>query len=150
MRKISYLHWVIRFMIAGVFVISCNREPASSESRAATTAEVAKTPIERGQELFQSYCVLCHGENADGNGPMAEVLKAQPSNLRTIQSRRDGTFPEEELYKIIDGREPVPGHGSGDMPVWGKTFINSENLNTEQEMQADIKALVEYLKTIQQ
>lgn len=154
MRKIDLLFWFIRLIIAGIFIISCNREPASDKTNqdvatAKPVAEVTKTPVETGQELFLSYCVLCHGTHADGKGSMADMLKVPPADLTTIKSRRNGNFPEEEIYKIIDGREKVASHMSGEMPVWGKTFMDAERLSSEKQMQDEIKALVEYLKTIQ-
>ncbi|MFN7118056.1 MAG: c-type cytochrome [Saprospiraceae bacterium] len=154
MKKLSYFSWLIRFMIAGIFILSCNREPsatdtATQESAAPTTVAV-KNPVAVGQELYQSYCVLCHGEKGDGTGSMAEMLKTPPANLTTIKARRNGMFPDEEIYKIIDGREKVASHMSGEMPVWGKTLMNAEKLSSEKQMQDEIKALVEYLKTIQQ
>lgn len=153
MKKMRNFYWVIRLMIAGVFILSCNREPSSTsanqESSVKPQAAAMKTPVETGQELFQSYCVLCHGENGEGTGSMSEMLKTAPANLTTIKSRRNGVFPDDEIYKIIDGREKVASHMSGEMPVWGKTLMNAEKLSSEKEMQDEIKALVEYLKTIQ-
>lgn len=139
-------------MIAGVFILSCNREPSTTNAESAAAAPKAvavKTPVETGQELYQSYCVLCHGENGSGTGNMADMLKTPPADLTTIKSRRNGVFPDDEIYKIIDGREKVASHMSGEMPVWGKTLMNAEKLSSEKEMQDEIKALVEYLKTIQ-
>lgn len=100
-----------------------------------------------GEELYVSYCMICHGEQ--GNGSMAELLTVQPPDLTKISARRNGEFPEEELYKIIDGRQMMQGHGTRDMPIWGLTFKNSEKLKNEKQVKENIERIVEYLKTIQ-
>ncbi|HEY7061664.1 MAG TPA: FixH family protein [Chloroflexota bacterium] len=45
---------------------------------------VARTPtsIARGQELYQQNCVICHGVNARGDGPLAASLNPRPADLR--------------------------------------------------------------------
>jgi copper transport protein len=45
---------------------------------------VPRTPasIARGQELYQQQCVICHGLNARGDGPLAASLNPRPADLR--------------------------------------------------------------------
>lgn len=38
---------------------------------------------ERGRRAYQTYCVGCHGENGDGNGPAARFLDPKPRDFRT-------------------------------------------------------------------
>lgn len=104
-------------------------------------------PLASGQELYVSYCMICHGET--GNGSMAELLTVPPPDLTKISVRRGGQFPEEEIFQIIDGRQSLKGHGTRDMPIWGLTFKNSEKLKNEKQVEKDIQRLVDYLKTIQ-
>ena len=80
---------------------------------------------------------------------MAELLKLEPTDLTLIAAERGGTFPAEELRKIIDGTEEVEGHGRGDMPIWGLTFQKSENLVTHEEVKEEIGKIVIYLQSIQ-
>ncbi len=127
-----------------------NEATAESDESALAAQATPATPAEQGKELFMSYCAICHGEKGDGNGSMADMLKAAPANLTTIASRRNGAFPKDEIYQIIDGRVPLPGHGTGEMPVWGKTFMSSENLDDEEQMKEKINNLVAYLETLQQ
>jgi mono/diheme cytochrome c family protein len=48
--------------------------------------------IERGAELFQINCALCHGTDGKGNGPVASHLKNKPFDLTSfpIHSFTDG------------------------------------------------------------
>ncbi len=106
--------------------------------------------VSSGETLFQSYCTSCHGPDGKGGGPVSEYLKLPPADLTRIAARRAGNFPEEQIYQIIDGRAPVAGHGSGDMPVWGIALKESEQLKNEKQVRQSIQNLVGYLKSIQE
>jgi hypothetical protein len=103
-----------------------------------------------GEELYISYCQICHG-SGDEAGPMGEVLSTVPMDLRLIAVRRGGEFPRDEIIKIIDGRSPtVKGHRNTEMPVFGKTFKESEGLASNREVKAEIGLIADYLESIQQ
>ena len=56
-------------------------------------------------------------------------MKTRPPDLTLFAARNGGTFPAALVGKIIDGRQPLPGHGGPDMPVWGDAFRRvNENL----------------------
>jgi mono/diheme cytochrome c family protein len=103
-----------------------------------------------GSGLFVNYCASCHGPQAKGNGPMADVLKTKPADLTTIAKRNGGKFPSDIVFRTIDGRNPVRGHGGQDMPVWGNTFLRVEGGATPEVIRARIESLVLYLESIQQ
>ncbi len=103
-----------------------------------------------GEELYISYCQICHGSGEEA-GPMAEVLTNVPLDLRLIAVRRNGEFPRDEIVKIIDGRSPnIRGHRNSEMPVFGKTFKESEGLHNNREVKTEIGMIVDYLESIQQ
>lgn len=100
-----------------------------------------------GLDLFNSYCATCHGTSAKGDGPMASSLKVRPADLTMIAARNGGVFNADQVAQIIDGRNPVKGHGGGQMPVWGDIFSKSIDPTPVAEK---IKRLVSQLQTIQQ
>ena len=102
-----------------------------------------------GSTLFRSYCGSCHGAGAKGDGPLAEHLRVRPPDLTQIAKNKGGTFPADEVRQTIDGRKPLPGHGGGDMPVWGEAFKESGTGQSEAEVQERIDALVQYIQSIQ-
>jgi len=103
-----------------------------------------------GRALFVSYCQICHGPGAQGDGPMADLLRVPPPDLTLISfTREDGKFPKDQITRIIDGRDKLAGHGEGEMPIWGETFFESEGIDDEQELQRRIGMLVDYLESIQ-
>ena len=101
-----------------------------------------------GKNLYRSYCSSCHGQDAKGDGPLAEVLTVKPTDLTLMTASHDGVFPTERTFQVIDGRKPVRGHGTADMPAWGDAFQAIST--TEEEVKAKIGQLVDYLKSIQQ
>lgn len=110
-----------------------------------TTAE--KSDVEKGHDLYIAYCNFCHGTYGDAS--VGDMLKVKPPDLTLIAQRRNGVFPEDEIFKIIDGQEALEsGHGDRDMPIWGETFANSENID-EVMVPKKIYQIIEYLKTIQ-
>ena len=77
----------------------------------------------QGPALYRAYCVVCHGKDATGNGPMAMSLKSKMPDLTRIAARNQRTFPLARVQRIISGEEQISaGHGTREMPVWGPVF----------------------------
>jgi nucleotide-binding universal stress UspA family protein/mono/diheme cytochrome c family protein len=102
-----------------------------------------------GGEVFRTYCASCHGTAARGDGPLASAMIRKPSNLTEIAKRNGGQFPSELVFRTIDGRQPVRGHGGPDMPVWGDVFTRSRDAGDAERVKAVIESLVQYLGSIQ-
>lgn len=102
-----------------------------------------------GPTLYTAYCAVCHGRAADGNGPMAPILKERVPDLRTIAKRNGGTFPLARVQKTIDGTESAGlGHGTREMPVWGPIF--SRVTSDWDYGKVRIYNLAKYLESIQE
>ena len=86
-------------------------------SNSALYAESAGT----GQKLFHLHCAACHGSEARGDGPMAEVLRVSPPDLTRLAQRNGGRLPAQAMAAQIDGTATLPGHGAT-MPVYGYFF----------------------------
>ncbi len=112
-------------------------------------ADAQSTSAQTGDYLFRTYCAACHGTSARGDGPLADSMRRRPANLAEIAKRNKGVFPAEEMLRVIDGRQPVKGHGGPDMPVWGDVFARSVEGGDPAIVQARIKALVTFLEGIQ-
>ena len=109
-----------------------------------------------GESIFINNCATCHGEGGKGNGPMAEQLIKVPSDLTLLSKSNGGSFPETEVYQLLDGRRVVitdegreaeAFHGSKDMPIWGDTFRIIEG--DDGAVDELISNLLEYLESIQ-
>ena len=64
-----------------------------------------------GRKLFQRYCTLCHGENADGRGRRSEGLSGRPAAFTSAVWR--GSATPDGVFPVI--REGKPGTS---MPAW--------------------------------
>lgn len=111
--------------------------------------ESIQTTSDAGSALFTTYCATCHGVDARGGGPVADMLKARPPSLTQFAVRNNGVFPVERVFRIIEGQDPsVRSHGSMEMPVWGDAFRKREGLSDE-AVRGRIEAIVRYLGMIQ-
>jgi mono/diheme cytochrome c family protein len=106
--------------------------------------------IGAGLRSFRVHCASCHGTGGEGDGPMATDLKIAPADLAHLSRRHGGTFPNDQVYRAIDGREKVRGHGPGSMPVWGLSFQSrGEDGDQEKETREKVRDLVAYIQSIQ-
>jgi hypothetical protein len=109
--------------------------------------------VERGRFLYRVYCMNCHGETGEGDGVSAGVLKIKPTDMTRLSldnPDQPGEFPFDRVYRVIDGREAVGGHGSRRMPIWGLNFQELDrDVDQEDEVRGKILQLIEYLKSIQ-
>lgn len=109
--------------------------------------------ISAGKLEFGRNCAICHGIDGKGHGPITPMLKKVPADLTQIAKKNDGEFPFWPTYRMIDGREPIDGHGGRDMPIWGDRFrVEAGNLQqgSESTVRGRILEIVVYLMSIQQ
>lgn len=120
-----------------------------------TQTTIKKAPIPRtsaasGQEMFNSYCAVCHGKDAKGNGPAAPALKVPPPDLTTLSQRHGGKYPATYVESVIKfGAENFPAHGAKDMPVWGPTLSAISGGPNAPEFALRITDLTQYIESLQ-
>ena len=109
-----------------------------------------------GAKEFRLNCAVCHGLEGRGDGPMARELTTEPKDLTRLAADRGGVFPFERVYRVIDGRRPVAGHGTQDMPIWGRRYTTEAISKygpyyypVEDITEARIFSLVNYIASIQ-
>jgi mono/diheme cytochrome c family protein len=102
-----------------------------------------------GSSIYRTYCAVCHGREAKGDGPLAENLRQAPPDLTLLAKRNAGKFDADAVHRMIDGRNPIKGHGGPDMPIWGDAFKRSSDGYSEKAVKARIDALVEHLRSLQ-
>jgi mono/diheme cytochrome c family protein len=103
-----------------------------------------------GSSVYKTYCAVCHGPDAKGDGPLASSLRMRPPDLTLLAKKNGGKFPTDQVIRIVDGRKPVKGHGGADMPVWGDAFKQSKDGYSEAAVRAKIEAVVGHLESLQQ
>jgi mono/diheme cytochrome c family protein len=130
-------------VLVGILVLMPWAGRAQDKPAAAVPSDVAS-----GKKTYMDYCAACHGADGSGHGPAASALKTPPANLRTLAIRHDGKFPEEYVTRVVRSGDPVLGHGSSEMPIWGPVFSMQEN-GDEAAVRRRIKNLCNYLASIQ-
>lgn len=75
---------------------------------------------DRGQRIFNTFCIPCHGAQGKGDGPVASAYVPQPANLTSpnIQSLSDG-----EIFLVIT-------NGFSTMPSFRKQLSPDERWDT--------------------
>jgi len=111
-------------------------------------APVVPPDVAAGKQTYMDHCAACHGADGRGHGPAASALKKPPANLTRLAIRHDGKFPEDYVSRVVRSGDPVSGHGSSDMPIWGPVFSMYEN-GDELAVRRRIKNLCNYLASIQ-
>lgn len=110
---------------------------------------ITNTPSNSGHEMFSSYCAVCHGKDAKGNGPAASALKTPPTDLTGLAKKNGGKYPAQHVAAVIRGEANFPSHGSQDMPIWGPLFF-SISQGHEGQVHQRITNLVTYIEGVQQ
>ncbi len=72
--------------------------------------------IQKGKEIYEKKCALCHGERGDGKGSASAGLNPRPTNFKDSHGEKmsDG----EHFWKITTGK--------GGMPSFGKDLTEEE------------------------
>ncbi len=75
--------------------------------------------ISHGSDLYQTYCIGCHGPNQDGAGPNAVSLNPSPRNLRNVNFMQAMSL--QRINTSI--HKGVPGTA---MPRWENTLNDNQ------------------------
>ena len=71
--------------------------------------------LRQGRALFETYCMICHGPEGKGDGPLAGKIPSPPS----YTSDRLLSFPAGRIYHVIT-------MGSGKMPSYAPQLTAAE------------------------
>ena len=94
--------------------------------------------IQKGNELFNSHCAVCHGENGKGDGEAGFGLSVPPGDLTEspIISETNGSL----FWKINTGRAPMPSYSEklAEIEVWSLVAY-IRNLQTHHLLKVESK-----------
>ena len=118
-----------------------------------------KAKADPGKREYMNRCAVCHGASGKGDGGAIDVLKTAPTDLTTLSKKNGGVFPFDRVYSVIDGRTVVKGHGTRDMPIWGRD-LSTETAKADEHfagvpydmemyVRMRILALIDYMNRIQ-
>ena len=111
----------LMMIVAGCLSSAWAEEPLSTTFPIldrAPQSNQTQTLRRQGKLVYERYCIGCHGEQGDGQGPAARLLIVKPRDFTKgvfkFRSTPSGTLPtDEDLYRIISRGV----HGTS-MPDW--------------------------------
>ncbi|WP_306155349.1 cytochrome c [Roseovarius sp. MMSF_3281] len=111
---------------------------------------VADKPSPPGQDIYMSYCVVCHGRSAEGDGPLAADLPVPPADLTRLAARNGGVFPYSDVMAQVHG---YPGRFHV-MPEFGPVLEGPKAMWRDEtdavlETPRALLELARYLETLQ-
>ena len=131
--------------------VRCGRIWGAVAAAGIAIASPASGSEPAGKAQFDQYCASCHGEAADGKGPVAAELKTTPADLRKLHEKYGDPLPKPRLREIIDGRDMPGAHGTSTMPVWGEKLLADvpPSAGREPFKRGTILVILDYLGTLQ-
>ena len=135
MARMSVWMFSIWTAVTTIAAVGCGGEDWGPEQLGRGRTSETRRQLQFGREVYGTYCVGCHGEKGDGNGPAARFLDPKPRDFRVGRIKfayvASGEAPGDDDYlRVIS-------HG-----LLG-TAMPSFALLTAQERDA----VVAYLKT---
>lgn len=91
--------------------------PGGSEAAEKEAGAKLKNPfrptralLEKGRHLFEHFCIVCHGKQGEGDGPIVgPSLFPAPPSLHTKEAR---ALPDGRIFHVITrGRNAMPPYG---------------------------------------
>ncbi len=93
---------------------------AQTDMAVAAGAPVEVTPelLERGRQRYETFCVICHGEEGDGEGDFARFMDPKPRDFTEgvfkFRTTASGSLPHDiDIYRTI-----TFGVKKSSMPAW--------------------------------
>lgn len=142
--SVRRLVWIIAALV-GLALLAGGQEKAEKVIK---HVPLKPTSAASGQEMYLSYCAVCHGKDGKGGGPAAEALKVPPPDLTTLAKRNNGEYPTMRVISTLRGEADLPAHGSKDMPIWGHLFWSMSGGHSA-EVQQRVANLNEYIEALQ-
>ena len=146
MRVMKFISLATILVIISAFAVA--QQPSSDTKPSVKHVPITRTPSNSGREMYDSYCAVCHGKDAKGDGPAASAMKTPPSDLTQLAKNNGGKYPAAHVAAVLKGQAMNPSHGSQDMPIWGRLF-SSISQGHEGQVHQRITNLVTYLEGVQ-
>jgi mono/diheme cytochrome c family protein len=82
--------------------------------------------VVRGEPLFQTYCMVCHGTDGKGTGPAAAGLPHAPADLTHHFHRAPGDGDAYLFWRVSEGGQVEPFHSMQSVMPAFKDFLSED------------------------
>jgi mono/diheme cytochrome c family protein len=77
----------------------------------------------KGAQIYKLYCVTCHGEKGDGQGPVGKTLNPPPRDFTAGEFKFGGS--DQDIFDVISNGAAAKG-GSPLMAPWGAVIPEAD------------------------
>ena len=141
-------------LLAAVLALTCAATPEPQTAGVVPELSWDEVDAADGKTLYEGLCASCHGADARGNGPVAEVLSVSMPDLTQLSLRNDGKFPLKWVEDSIHGPETLEIHGGPQMPLWGPAlegvFDTLPHVNRQAFAANRIRRISRHLESLQE
>jgi mono/diheme cytochrome c family protein len=109
--KSRIFYWVIILSLTTIVALVFAHEktgwiaPAEAK-KMKNPVKATRASIQKGKEIYEKKCSLCHGEKGDGKGPASVGLNPKPTNFK--ESHGEKMTDGEHFWKIATGKGGMP------------------------------------------
>lgn len=121
-------------MLLSILVIGCQKQTQEQEKIDVSKSYPDERPdIARGKQVFETYCIFCHGINGNGEGVTQNVLKEPPCNftdrsfVRRHSPRQFFDALTNGLENAMPGFAKLPEQDRWDVLFYERTFALDQN-----------------------
>ncbi|MBI5371345.1 MAG: c-type cytochrome [Sphingobacteriales bacterium] len=110
MKKLFLLTGIVILVTTALAFISSQEDPwkvPEKYEKLKNPVPADEASVASGKELYEYFCVSCHGNDGMGSGKRAYKLNNSPTDFTqdAFQQQSDGAL----LYKIYSGHREMPG-----------------------------------------
>ncbi len=125
MRTVTTFGLAALLLGGAAFVLTesaANADAAAGEK----VASVATGDPVKGKQVYNLYCLPCHGDKGDGKGPVGVTLQPPPRDF--VKGEFKYASSDQELFDGITGGAAARG-GSPLMTPWGAILSEDDRWN---------------------
>ncbi len=106
-------HWIPGLILTILAVMVFAHEKTGwiapeSAKKIKNPTKATKASIQKGKEIYEKKCALCHGEKGDGRGPAGAGLNPKPTNFK--ESHGEKMTDGEHFWKLTTGKGAMPSY----------------------------------------
>src|SRR5271169_5952231 len=146
--RVNKLVGILAVLVLFFTLAAGARDQSQAPEKVIKHVPVTATSPTSGEEMYKTYCAVCHGQDGKGKGPAAGALKVPPTDLTTLSKNNGGKYPSLKVAAAIRGEGNLPAHGTKEMPVWGQLFWTISH-GHETEVQQRVVNLNKYIESLQ-
>jgi len=114
---------ILMFILAGLMVGCGASSSGGNRTGTETKASVVRAKFEEGKVVFNERCAVCHGDQADGEGPMAKTIS--PPKPADFRREEYATMPVDSIRAVVVKGGAALGRNPR-MPAWGEELSDEE------------------------